>query len=166
MYANVPSHTCSFQLPLRNGAKTQFAATSNNMSNGKIAQVFCTTLKKKEVEIIQEGVGEGTEQEARKGKRSEVKAGRGRGSVRKRTMRGFHYFTLKYCICHTSTVCWLSLFEQHLQQNAINFEVWCFPQIRIRYSLRESVGWNRDAQKHPSCFSESSQHLNQLYFGS
>lgn len=40
VYANVPSHTCSFQLPLRNGAKTRFAATSNNMSNGKIAQVL------------------------------------------------------------------------------------------------------------------------------
>jgi len=40
VYANVPSHTCSFQLPLRNRAKARFAATSNNMSNGKIAQVL------------------------------------------------------------------------------------------------------------------------------
>lgn len=77
MYANVPSHTCSFQLPLRNGAKAQSAATSNNMSNGKIVQVLCRIRKKKEKEekkrIYQERVGR--EREERQGGESKRERG-------------------------------------------------------------------------------------------
>lgn len=85
-----PSHTCSFQLPRRNGAKTRFAATSNNMSNGKIAQVLYGNLKKREEEIIQDWV------EMAPNKRREV-------SVRIERRRVlFHCVGFKcffYCVC-------------------------------------------------------------------
>lgn len=77
------------------------------MSNGKIAQVLCKKNGKKKEEIIQEGVGEGKEQEVRKGKKGEGK----KRKYEKENNPGVLLFALKLLSPHFFTVYSFTMFE-------------------------------------------------------
>lgn len=111
----------------------------------KLHKSFVENWKKEE--IIQEGVGEGMEQEARKGKRGEDK----KRKYEEEHDPGVLLLALKLLSPHFSLCIdlpFLNIYSS-LVQNAVYFTVWFFSQIRIQHETNRVM---RDEIRMPRSF--------------